>query len=88
MSSLISSYNYVNNLTASFYSEPLFCSLGIVPFVTALVIGGLTLCGTTFTTIFIDKVQYSHAHALLHIRLSPAKSMVLSKNLIQLLLFI
>ncbi|XP_064403244.1 probable metabolite transport protein CsbC isoform X3 [Halichondria panicea] len=39
-----------------FYSEPLFCSLGIVPFVTALVIGGLTLCGTTFTTIFIDKI--------------------------------
>ncbi|XP_064402970.1 uncharacterized protein LOC135348622 [Halichondria panicea] len=39
-----------------FYSEPLFCSLGIVPFVTALVIGGLTLCGTTFTTIFIDKL--------------------------------
>ncbi len=48
-----------DHFPCSFYSEPLFCSLGIVPFVTALVIGGLTLCGTTFTTIFIDKVQNS-----------------------------
>ncbi len=47
-------YNYL--LACSFYSEPLFCSLGIAPFVTAIVIGLLSLCGTLFTTIFVDKV--------------------------------
>ncbi len=41
----------------SYYSEPLFCSLGIVPFVTALVIGGLILCGNIFSILVIDKVS-------------------------------
>ncbi len=41
----------------SFYSEPLFCSLGIAPFVTAIVIGVLSLCGGIFITLFIEKVQ-------------------------------
>ncbi|XP_064405239.1 uncharacterized protein LOC135350390 isoform X4 [Halichondria panicea] len=39
-----------------YYSEPLFCSLGIVPFVTALVIGGLILCGNIFSILVIDKL--------------------------------
>ncbi|XP_064403258.1 putative metabolite transport protein YwtG [Halichondria panicea] len=39
-----------------FYSEPLFCSLGIAPFVTAIVIGVMSLCGTIFTTLFIEKL--------------------------------
>ena len=47
---------YRSNILYSVYSESLFCSLGILPFVTALVIGSMAICGTTFTTIFIDKV--------------------------------
>ncbi len=45
------------NFLYSFYSEPLFCSLGIAPFVTAIVIGVLSLCGGIFITLFIEKVQ-------------------------------
>ena len=42
----------------SFYSEPLFCSLGVAPFVTAIVIGIMGLSGTLFTTFLVEKVFY------------------------------
>ena len=43
----------------SYYSEPMFCSLGIIPFVTSVVNGGLAVCGSLFTSLFIDKVRLS-----------------------------
>ena len=56
--SLLVDYCLHNNIKCSFYSEPLLCSLGVVPFVSSILIGILTLCGTLFTTGTIDKVYY------------------------------
>ncbi len=38
------------------YSEPLFCSLGVAPFVTAIVVGVMSLVGAVFVTLFVEKV--------------------------------
>ncbi len=56
-----------NNFFVSFFSEILFCSLGIVPFVTATVVGVLAFVGTILTTAFIDKVTYQRSNEGLYL---------------------
>ncbi|XP_064403728.1 glucose transporter GlcP-like [Halichondria panicea] len=39
-----------------FYSESLFCTLGVPPFVTSLIVGVCSVCGAIFANLFIDKL--------------------------------